>query len=81
MKDKYMTITAGITFVLFAFVIFLMYLIYCYSYYDNRQADIYLENYNRDSWDYVYEHWYQNEELSKEKTSKHKIKFTRMEQK
>lgn len=67
MKDKYMTITAGITFVLFVFVIFLMYLIYCYSYYDNRQGDIYLENYNKDSWDFVYDHWYQNDELTKEK--------------
>ena len=66
MKDKNLIFTFCITFVLFSFVIFLMYLIYCYSYYDNRQVDILLENYNTDKWDYVYDNWYDNDKLSKE---------------
>ena len=55
MKDKNLFITFSITFVLFSFIIFLMYLIYCYSYYDNRQIELYLDGYNSNSWDYVYD--------------------------
>ncbi len=66
MKDKNLTITIGITFVLFSFIIFLMYLIYCYSYYDNRKSDIFLENYNKDAWDFVYDNWEHKEEIEKE---------------
>ena len=66
MKDKNLLITFSITFVLFSFIIFLMYLIYCYSYYDNRQIELYLDNYNSNSWDYVYDHWYNNQEITKD---------------
>ena len=66
MKDKNLTVTIGITFVLFSFIIFLLYLIYCYSYYDNRKTDIFLDNYNKDVWDFVYDNWEGKDEISKE---------------
>ena len=55
MKDKNMSLTIGITAFLFIFIISLIYILYCYSYYDGYQKEKYLEEFNGRNYDYVYE--------------------------
>lgn len=66
MKNKNMMITLGITFFLFAFVSFLVYLIYCYAYYDEYQEETFANEFNRGSYDYVYDNFYENSKIDKE---------------
>lgn len=66
MKDKNMMITLGITFFLFAFVSFLVYLIYCYAYFDKNQEGVFVSKFNQGSYDYVYDNFYNKDEIDKQ---------------
>ncbi len=67
MKDKNMMITLGITSFLFFFVIFLVYLIYCFAYYDENQEGIFVTKFNNGNYDYVYDNFFNKEEIDKDK--------------
>ena len=60
-------ITSIATISLFILVAFLIYVIYCFSFYDDNKANEYLLKFNTDSYDFVYDHMYNNDNISKEK--------------
>ena len=55
MRNKNMTLTIGITAFLFIFIISLIYVLYCYSYYDGYQKEKYLDEFKKRDYDFVYE--------------------------
>lgn len=63
--NKNMKITLIITFSLFGFVIFMLYLLYCYGYYDKHMEDVYLEKANNTK--FVYDKMVSNKRFSKDK--------------
>lgn len=54
MNKKNFFITFGITSFLFLFVLFLIYLIYCYAYFDKEQELKYIDSVNRGNYDFIY---------------------------
>ena len=70
MHDKNMKLTIGITFFLFIFIISLIYILYCYSYYDGAQKEKYLTEFNRNNHEFVYENLTDHTKLKKEDYNK-----------
>ena len=56
MRNKRFLITFLISIALFSLVIFLIYVVYCFAFYDNNQEKKYLEAFNNGKYDFVYEH-------------------------
>lgn len=54
MKDKNLLITLSITIILFSFISFLIYTIYCYSFYNPYQEKKLANLYNNQEYDYIY---------------------------
>lgn len=65
-NNKNLFITIGITIFLLIFISFLLYVIYCYSYYDSYQKNNYLKEFNHNNYNFVYEKMVNNDKLSKE---------------
>ncbi len=55
MRDKNLLLTIIITFFLFSFVSFLIYLIYCYAYYNPHQEKDYIRKFNTSNYAFVYD--------------------------
>ena len=71
MEDKRnIIITTLISFFLFFIIIFLMYVIYVFAYYNKKQEEIYLEYYNNNKYDYIYNNLDVSKELDKIKFNK-----------
>ena len=66
MEKKNLFITIGITFSLFAFIIFLLYVVYCFAYYDKYNERIYITKINDNAYDFVYQNIRDNKGLSLE---------------
>ena len=66
MEKKSFLITSVVTVSLFLFVSFLLYVIYCFSFYDRNQENEFLVNFNTESFDFVYDNMYGTEHLTKE---------------
>lgn len=54
-SKKALTTTLSLTLLLFCFIIFLLYIIYCYAYYDKYLEQVYTDNINNSKYDLVYE--------------------------
>ena len=65
-----MYITLIITFSLFFFVLFLVYLIYCYAYYDEYQVSLYTEMFNKGRYTLVYNNFDSKDKIDYEDYSK-----------
>ena len=65
MSKKSFIITSIVTVSLFVFVSFLLYVIYCFSFYDSNQENEYLLNFNSESYDFVYDHMNNKNYISK----------------
>ena len=65
-----MFITLIITFSLFFFVLFLVYLIYCYAYYDENKVNFYTEIFNKGQYKEVYEELENDSDLTYQDFSK-----------
>lgn len=63
-RDKSMLITVGLSSFLFLFVIILIYLVYCFAYYDDNQKSIFIDKINNKKYDFVYENMVNNDKLS-----------------
>lgn len=59
---KNIIITASITASIFLFLLFLIYVIYCYGFYDKNLKNELIKNYNNSKYDYIYEHLEQNDD-------------------
>jgi len=66
MNKKKVLLTILITILLLGFISFLFYTIYCYAYYDKNQEKEYIKMYNDKKYDYVYEHLYNRDNITKE---------------
>ena len=55
-KHKNKLITISISLFLFLLVSFLIYVIYVYAYYDKHMESVYLDNFNKNKYDFVYDH-------------------------
>lgn len=66
MEKKSIFITTVVTIFLFSFVLFLIYVIYCFSFYDKNQEDVYLSNYNMGKYDFFYDKMVYNKYITKE---------------
>ena len=55
MENKHILATVFITFFLFSFVLFLIYVVYCFSFYDTYQEKKFVDNFNKGLYDYVYD--------------------------
>lgn len=53
-STKALTTTFGLTILLFGFIIFLLYVIYCYAYYDKYQEQVYIDNINNKKYSFIY---------------------------
>ena len=54
-STKALTTTFGLTILLFGFIIFLLYVIYCYAYYDKYQEQVYIDNINNNKYSFIYD--------------------------
>ncbi len=63
-ESKSMLITIGITLFLFSFIIFLVYLVYCFSYYDEYQMSIYTDKFNLNDSKYIYDNMFNDSDLT-----------------
>lgn len=54
-SKKAIVTTFSLTLLLFSFIIFLLYIIYCYAYYDKYQEQIFIDNFNNKQYDFVYD--------------------------
>ena len=54
-SKKALSTTLGVTLLVFGFIIFLLYIIYCYAYYDKYQEQVFTDNFNNKKYDLVYE--------------------------
>lgn len=63
-KDKSMLITIGLSSFLFLFILILVYLVYCFAYYDDNQKSVFVDKYNSKKYDFVYENMVNNDKLS-----------------
>lgn len=62
---KNISITIGITSFLIALIVFLIYVIYCFSYYENSLKKELINNYNLYKYDYIYANTHNSEAISK----------------
>ena len=53
-STKALTTTFGLTILLFGFIIFLLYVIYCYAYYDKYQEQVYIDNINNNKYSFIW---------------------------
>lgn len=70
MRNKNMTLTIGITAFLFIFIISLIYVLYCYSYYDGYQKEKYLDEFKKRDYDFVYERLTDKDKINREEFNK-----------
>lgn len=68
--DKNLKTTMIITFLLFSFIIFLIYLLYCFAYYDKNQEEQYYNNILNEKYDLVYDNMADKDGLTKERFNK-----------
>lgn len=54
-SKKALLTTMSLTLILFGFIVFLLYVIYCYAYYDKYQEQIFTDSVNNGKYDFVYE--------------------------
>jgi len=66
MEKKSVSITALVTILLFGLVIFLLYVIFCYSFYDKSQEENIIENFNNGNYDSFYDTLFDKKYISKE---------------
>ncbi len=66
MNIKKLIITVLISLFVFVFLGFLIYLIYCYVYYDSNQENKYLDNFNNGNYSFVYDNLYNRDLLDRE---------------
>ena len=66
-KRNALVTTAGLTILLFSFIVFLLYLIYCFAYYDKYQEQLYVDNFNNGKYDFVYDNLDNKDILGKDK--------------
>ena len=66
MKKKHFLITFLVSIALFSLVIFLIYVIYCFAFYDNNQEKKYLESFNNGKYDFVYDHLENADKINKD---------------
>ena len=66
MEKKSIFITAFITIFLFSFVFFLIYVVYCFAFFDKNQENEYLKNFNSGSYEFVYDNLVGQENITKE---------------
>lgn len=65
-NNKSLYLTIGISLFLFSFVTLLLYIIYCYAYYDRNEEQTYANLVNRRDYDFIYENLVNEANLSKE---------------
>lgn len=65
-KNNTLYITLGISLFLFTFITFLIYLVYCYAYYDKNLENIYTDLYNQKEYAKIYENMSNEAQLSRE---------------
>lgn len=75
-STKALTTTFGLTILLFGFIIFLLYVIYCYAYYDKYQEQVYIENINNKKYSFIYENLTNKGSLTYEQFISHLHKST-----
>lgn len=68
--DKNLKTTLIITFLLFSFIIFLIYLLYCFAYYDKNQEEEYYNYVLNEEYDFIYENMADKDGISKDKFNK-----------
>ncbi len=66
MEKKSILITSVVTVSLFVFVAFLLYVIYCFSFYDSNKENEFLVNFNTEAYDFVYDNLYGSDHITKE---------------
>ncbi len=65
-SNRSLYLTIGITVFLFTFVVFLIYLVYCYAYYDKNEEKIYTSIYNTHDFNYIYDNLSDTGDLDKD---------------
>lgn len=68
-KEVFKT-TFKITILLFSFIAFLIYLLYCYAFYDEYQKEIFLNKVNENNYSFIYKNMAGKDNLSEEKFNK-----------
>ncbi len=68
--DKNLKTTLYITISLFSFIIFLVYLLYCFAYYDKNQEELYFAKIENKKYDYIFDNMSDKDGLSKDKYDK-----------
>ena len=66
MIKKHLFITTLISVLLFTFVVFLIYIVYCFSFYDKNLTNKYINNFNNGSYDFVYNNMVNSKEIDKD---------------
>lgn len=66
MTRRNIIIASFISVFLFMFISFLIYVVYCFSFYDKNQIDKYINNFNNGSYDFVYNNMVNKEKINKE---------------
>ncbi len=66
MENKHILFTFFISLFLFLLVVFLIYVIYCFSYFDSNQEDKLFKSFNTGSYDFVYDNLENNKEIDKD---------------
>ena len=66
MKKKRLLITLFISLFLFCFVFFLIYVVYCFAFYDKNQVAKFTDEFNHGYYDFVYANMADNDKISKE---------------
>ena len=65
MIKKHLFITTLISVLLFTFVVFLIYIVYCFSFYDKNLTNKFINNFNNGSYDFVYNNMLDSKEIEK----------------
>lgn len=64
-QNKNIKITIGISVILFVFIVSLIYLLYCYSYYDDYQKEVFTREFNSKNYDNVYDNLKDGNKISR----------------
>lgn len=70
MDKEVLKTTFKITFLLFSFIAFLIYLLYCYAFYDEYQKEIFLNKVNENDYSYIYKNMAGKDNLSEDMFNK-----------
>ena len=70
MKKKRLLITLFVSLFLFCFVFFLIYVVYCFAFYDKNQVTKYVDEFNHGYYDFVYNSLADNDKVGKEDFNK-----------